>query len=467
MVPIRDGNQASPLRELSFAEFLVILDCAGVDGRAISIVIKGVSVGYYVGIDVGGTFTDICVANQDGQISVYKTPTMPDIASGVIDGLRLAAEAERLDLSAFLGRFGHGTTVAVNALLQRRGVRAGLVTTRGFADTLWIARMMAMTTGLPPDQYTHYRKRQRPDPLIDRRLVREVEERIDYRGDVVVALQRDAARRAVRELLDEGIEALAICTLWSFRNPVHERMLRDIARELAPDLFVSVSSDLVPVIKEYERMATTVVNAYVGPVVRSYIVAMGDELKSSGFRKEFFMLNSVGGVIPPAEAGVKPIQLLGSGPSGGALASHLLAKQLNHANVLLADMGGTSFDAGLIVDGELLLQTEAAVGNLNLLNPMIGIRSIGTGGGSIAVSVDGMLKVGPQSAGSFPGPACYGRGGTRPTVTDADLALGFLNPEYFLSGRMRLSGEASLGNHPQARRRTARPLRARCGGGNP
>ena len=402
--------------------------------------------GYYVGIDVGGTFTDVCVANQDGKISVYKTLTLPDIGSGVIDGLRLAAEAERLDLPVFLAqveRFGHGSTVAVNALLQRRGVRVGLITTRGFADTLWIARMMAMTTGLPPEHYTHYRKRRRPDPLMERRLVREAEERIDYRGDVVVALQADGARRAIRELLDEGIESLAICTLWSFRNPVHERMLRKIAAELAPELYVSVSSELVPVIKEYERMATTVINAYLGPVVKSYVAQMGKELKASGFGKELFLLNSVGGVIPPKEAEVKPIQLLGSGPSGGALASQLLARQIKEPNVLVADMGGTSFDAGLIVGGELLLQTEAVVGNLNLLNPMIGIRSIGTGGGSIALSVDGMLKVGPESAGSFPGPACYGRGGTRPTVTDADLTLGFLNPEYFLSGRMRLDAEAS------------------------
>src|SRR3989338_11582108 len=227
--------------------------------------------GYYVGIDVGGTFTDICVANQDGKISVYKTLTLPDIGSGVIDGLRLAAEAERLDLKSFLGqgeRFGHGSTVAVNALLQRKGARVGLLTTRGFADTLWIARMMAMTTGLPPEHYTHYRRRQRPDPLMERRLVREAEERIDYRGDVVVALQAEAARRAIRELLDEGIESLAVCTLWSFRNPVHERMLREIALELAPELYVSVSSELVPVIKEYERMATTVINAYLGPVVK-------------------------------------------------------------------------------------------------------------------------------------------------------------------------------------------------------
>ena len=401
---------------------------------------------YHVGIDVGGTFTDICVADEDGKISVYKTPTLRDIGSGVIEGLRLAAEAEKLDLSAFLARverFGHGSTVAVNALLERRGVRAGLITTRGFADTLWIARMMAMTTGLPPEQYTHYRRRRRPDPLIERRLVREVEERVDYRGDVVVALQAEGARRAISELLDAGIESLAICTLWSFRNPVHERMLRKIAAELAPELYVSVSSELVPVIKEYERMATTVINAYLGPVVKSYVAQMGKELKASGFGKELFLLNSVGGVIPPKEAEVKPIQLLGSGPSGGALASQLLARQIKEPNVLVADMGGTSFDAGLIVGGELLLQTEAVVGNLNLLNPMIGIRSIGTGGGSIALSVDGMLKVGPESAGSFPGPACYGRGGTRPTVTDADLTLGFLNPEYFLSGRMRLDAEAS------------------------
>ena len=420
---------------------------------AASVKIKGLGMGYYVGIDVGGTFTDVCVANHDGRISVYKTPTMPDIARGVTNGLQLAADAERLDLKSFLGqveRFGHGSTVAVNALLQRRGARVGLLTTRGFADTLWIARMMAMTTGLAPEHYTHYRMRQRPDPLIERRLVREVEERVDYKGAVVAPLDVEGARRAIRELLDEGIEALAICTLWSFRNPAHERTLVGIARAMAPELYVSVSSELIPVIKEYERMATTVANAYLGPVVRNYVAGMSEELKSSGFRNEFFLLNSVGGVIPPEEAGVKPIQLLSSGPSGGALASQLLAKQLNQSNVLIADMGGTSFDAGLVVEGELLLQTEASVGNLNLLNPMIGIRSIGTGGGSIAAGIDGMLKVGPQSAGSFPGPVCYGRGGTRPTVTDADLVLGFLNPEYFLGGQMPLDPEASrqaIGKH--------------------
>src|ERR1035437_365109 len=304
--------------------------------------------GYYVGIDVGGTFTDVCVADQSGQVSMYKTPTLPDIASGVVAGLRLAAQAQGLDLGSFLGqveRFGHGSTVAVNALLQRKGARVGLVTTRGFADTLWIARMMAMTTGLPPEHYTHYRRRQRPDPLIERSLVREVEERVDYRGDVVVGLREDKARQAIRELLDEGIEALAVCTLWSFRNPVHERMLRELARELAPILYVSVSSDLVPVIKEYERMATTVVNAYLGPVVRSYLTGMEQQLKSAGFKREFFILNSVGGVIPAEEAALKSIQLLSSGPAGGALASQLLAKQLNEPNVLTADMGGTSLDA--------------------------------------------------------------------------------------------------------------------------
>ncbi len=414
--------------------------------------------GFYVGIDIGGTFTDICVADQDGKVSVYKTPTMPDIGRGVVDGLRLAAEAQNLELTPFLKqveRFGHGSTVAVNALLQRRGVRTGLLTTRGFADTLWIARMMAMTTGLSPENYTHYSRRFRPDPLIERHLVREIEERVDYKGDVVVALDRDKARDVIHKLIDEGIEALAICTLWSFRNPSHERMLREIAHEIAPDLYVSISSDIVPVIKEYERMATTTVNAYLGPAVRNYLAGMNEQLKASGLTNEFFMLNSIGGVIPPDEASRKPIQLLSSGPAGGALASQILAKQVGEPNVITADMGGTSFDAGVIANYEPLLQTEAVVGNLNLLSPMIGIRSIGTGGGSIAQCVDGLLKVGPQSAGSYPGPACYGRGGTRPTVTDADLVLGYLNPEYFLSGRMKLDRNGAL---EAIRQHVAEPL---------
>ena len=401
---------------------------------------------YHIGIDVGGTFTDICVSDEAGQISVYKTPTKPDIGSGVIDGLNLAAEDRNLSLSDFLAqveRFGHGSTVAVNALLQRRGVRTGLVTTKGFADTLWIARMMAMTTGLPPEHVTHYRRRQRPDPMIERRLVCEIEERIDYKGDVIVRLDSKKARAALKSLIDEGIEALAICTLWSFRNPSHEAMLRDIALEICPDLYVSISSEIVPVIKEYERMATTTVNAYLGPVVRNYLTGMKQQLTKAGFNKDFSMLNSIGGVIPPEEASLKSIQLLSSGPAGGALAAQMLARELGEPNVLTADMGGTSFDAGIIVNYEPLLKTEAVVGNLNLLSPMINIHSIGTGGGSIAEARDGRLRVGPQSAGSFPGPACYSRGGTRPTVTDANVVLGYLDPKYFLNGRMPLDLDAA------------------------
>lgn len=414
--------------------------------------------GYYVGIDVGGTFTDICVADQKGDVSIFKCQSTPDIATGVLDGLKVAADSQGLDLSGFLGRierFGHGSTIAVNTLLQRRGAKIGLITTRGFADTLWIARMMAMTTGLSPEKWTHYRLRQRPDPLVERALVCEVDERVDFRGEVVVPLQVEAAQQALKELLDNGIEALAICTLWSFRNPLHERMLADMAREMAPHLYISVSSDLVPLIKEYERMATTVVNGYLGPAVDDYLGLMESQLKTSGFRKDFFMLNSVGGVIPPDEAAKKPIQLMGSGPSGGVLAARMLSMEMGQDKIVTADMGGTSFDVGLIVDGEPLMDSEVAVGNLNLLNPMLSVRSIGCGGGSIASVRDGMLKVGPESAGSSPGPACYGRGGTDATITDADLVLGFLNPDYFLGGKISVDTEAAS---EAIRRHVAEPL---------
>lgn len=416
------------------------------------------SVAYHVGIDVGGTFTDVCVADEDGAVSMYKTPSTPDVGTGVLNGLKIAAQSAGLELPAFLAqveRFGHGSTVAVNALLERRGVRTGLITTRGFGDTLWIARMMAMTTGLPPQLWTHYRRRNRPDPLMDRRLVREVDERVDYRGDILVPLEEERARRCVVELLDAGIEALAVCTLWSFRNPIHERLLKRVARELAPDLYVTVSSELVPVVKEYERMATTVGNAYLGPVVQSYLTHMKGQLLESRYDREFFLFNSTGGVIPVEEAADKPIQLLGSGPSGGVLAARHLARRLGQGNVVTADMGGTSFDVGLIVDGEPAVATEAAVGNLNLLNPMLDIRSIGCGGGSIARAESGVLKVGPESAGSFPGPVCYGRGGERATVTDADLVLGYLNSDAFPGATMRLDREAAAA---AIQSQVARPL---------
>lgn len=402
---------------------------------------------YFLGVDIGGTFTDLVLVDERGENRVYKTPTRPDNPSlGVLAALDLAAADLDVPPAEFLARvshFGHGTTLPVNTLLEGKGVRTGLLTTRGFGDTLFIGRLKTMTAGLPVEEITHYRSRSFPRPLVPRELVREVSERVDNRGEVVVPLNREEARRAVEDLIDRGVEAIAVCFLWSFLNPSHERALRAIIEEVAPGVLCCLSSELIPVLKEYERTATTVVNAYLTPRTTVYLNGLQESLQSRGLRSPLLILNSGGGVLSAREAAREPVRLLGSGPAGGVGAALFLGKTLGLSDIVTTDMGGTSFDVGLISNGEPVKTLETLAGKYHLLVPQIDIRSIGSGGGSLASVVDGVLKVGPHSAGADPGPACYGRGGRQPTVTDADLVLGILNPDNFLGGTMRLDAGAA------------------------
>lgn len=403
-----------------------------------------------VGIDIGGTFTDTVVMEADGALSTYKSPTTPGaLFEGFLANVELAAAAAGHTAEQFLGGVsyvGHGTTAATNAYIERSGAAVGLLTTRGFEDTIFHQRMLGMTGGMSRDQLTDYSRRSAPEPLCPPGRVFGVRERIDWKGDVVTPLVEDDVRAAARSLRELGVEAVAVCFLWSFTNPAHERRAAELLAEELPGAYVTISSELVPRLGEYERMATTLVNVYLGPAIARYTETLEAGLAARGSRARVLLLDSAGGVMAPAEAGRQPVRLLVSGPSGGLTASQRLGARLGHANVITFDMGGTSADVGLIVDGVPLRRQETEAGKYHLLLPMADITAIGAGGGSIArVEAGRYLRVGPESAGAEPGPACYGRGGVHPTVTDADLVLGILDPATFLGGRLQVDVAAAAG----------------------
>ena len=413
----------------------------------------------FVGTDIGGTFTDLVVLEEGEQPRLFKAPTTPhNRADGVFATLVDAAAAYGLDLQGFcrsIGYFAHGTTAATNALIERKGAKTALLTTKGFADTLLIQRGMSSWIGRGAET-GHYSARANPRPIIDRDLIVELGERVDSRGEVLVALDPGEVRRVLAQLRERGVQALAVSLLWSFVNPVHERLVADAARELWPEAYLTLSHEIAPVIGEYERTATTVVNSYLGPVIRDYVANLESRLSETGFTGDFAIIDSGGGVMRASDAATRSASMLTSGPAGGVLASVDLAARLGLPNVITSDMGGTSFDVGLIVGGEPLLERVSEAGNYHIASPRIQVTAIGAGGGSIAhVDEVGALVVGPQSAGADPGPACYGSGGTLPTVTDADVVLGFIDPEYFLGGRIRLDRALAL---EAIRKHVAEPL---------
>jgi N-methylhydantoinase A len=401
----------------------------------------------YLGIDIGGTFTDLVLMDENGTLSTAKAPTTPgELERGVFDAVAIVAGMKGLAPEELLGRvstFGHGTTQATNALIERTGAITGLLATRGFGDTLALQRLMGFTAGIPVEHLGRYSRRRYPDPIVPRGLVREVRERIDQAGRVLVPLDEDSVRAAVRELIEGGAQTFAVALLWSFRNPSHERRVGEIIREIRPEAYVSLSCEVSPIIGEYERTATTVLNSYLAPKVADYLDRIESLLRARGFRGKFNVLNSAGGVVPAREAARKPVLLVASGPAGGVIGSLQLSQEIGHHNIITTDMGGTSFDVALVVDGKPLVAGTHEAGGFHLNTPVIDIRAIGAGGGSIARVEAGLLRVGPDSAGAVPGPVCYGRGGGLVTVTDADLVLGILSPENFLGGRMRLDHNAA------------------------
>ncbi|HYT38637.1 MAG TPA: hydantoinase/oxoprolinase family protein [Acidimicrobiia bacterium] len=404
--------------------------------------------GYHIGVDIGGTFTDAVAIDEGGRLFRAKAPTTPaDYTAGILAALGSLAEEAGTPLDELLGStrlFVNGTTIVTNAVAELSGLRVGVLTTRGFRDTLRIARS-ARTND--PDLQT-----QTPPPDIVRRDdIVEIDERVDSFGEVVVALDEGQVRAALRFLVDEqGCEALAVCFLWSFLCPAHEERVAQIAAELYPGVFCSISSGVFPVAREYERMVTTVFNSYVSAGAGDYVGRLSDELRRRGLGCDVSMMQSIGGMLSPAEAAQRPMQLINSGPVGGALGAQALAAVIGVDDVLTTDLGGTSFDTAVIKDGRLTLAHRARLGDFDTGLSMVDIAAIGAGGGSICwVDSRGAPRVGPRSAGADPGPACYGRGGTEPTVTDVAVALGLIDPDYFLGGTMRLdptAAEAALTN---------------------
>jgi N-methylhydantoinase A len=429
---------------------------------------------FTIGIDIGGTFTDVVVLSDDGQIVTSKAPTTPgDFSGGVLDAIREAAVSVGLDMTAFLARtdmIKHGSTVATNALITRRGARVGLITTRGFEDTTLIMRAVGRVDGLPDHEVRRVTSITKPEPLVQPEWIRGVPERIDAEGNVIVPLDRQATRTAVRELIGqdgEGIDAIAVSLLHSWRNPENERAVRAIVEELDPDgrIFCSLGSDLSQVAGEYARANTAVANAFVGPTVRRYLANLEAELRDDGFAGRILVMQGNGGLTSHALA--SPISTLQSGPAGGMLASATMTERLGHRGAITADMGGTSFDVGIVDGGYWRYADEPIFERFRILQPIIDITSIGAGGGTMA-RVDeatGRLIVGPESAGARPGPVCYGLGGEVPTVTDADLLLGYIDPDYFLGGRRLLDLDAARAaiDERLARRLGMDPVEAAAG----
>lgn len=399
---------------------------------------------FSIGVDIGGTFTDLVVVNEEGKVFRSKAFTTPDdYPEGIIHALeRLCNEELHISVSELLRQtkvFVNGTTIVTNALAELKGMKVGLLTTQGFKDTLRIARSARtnefdLQTQVPPPE------------LVQRDCIAEVWERVDYSGKAVVPLNEDQARQQIRYLVEEkGVEAIAVCFLWSFRNPGHEQRVKSIIHEMYPDLFVSVSSDIYPVSREYERMVTTTLNAFTSRGAREYLTSLEKRLAERGLRVPVGMIQSTGGITTTSEASEKPISLLNSGPVGGVVAANSLGKALQLKNIITADMGGTSFDTSVIVNNEITHIHRARVNRLDTGLSLVDINAIGAGGGSVAwLNEQGLPQVGPKSAGSQPGPACYNRGGTEPTVTDIAVALNFIDPDYFLGGSVKLNKEAAI-----------------------
>jgi N-methylhydantoinase A len=416
---------------------------------------------YRVGVDVGGTFTDIVLLGSDGTIHTKKISSSADnYARAIVDGLTEVFRESGL-ASGAIEEIRHGTTVASNAILEHKGARTGLITTKGFRDVLEIR-----TLRMPRLYDLTWTK---PAPLVERYLRQVVDERIDAQGNVQQALDPEDAERAVDALLADGVEAIAVCLLHSFANPVHELLIRDVIRSRAPALPLSISYEVLPEIKEYERTSTTVVNAYVMPIVATYLRALRKGLDDSGIGAPLLLMQSNGGLTTDVAAAQRPMNIIESGPAGGVVGAQALARTRRLPDLITFDMGGTTAKASIVEAGEVTRAAEYSVGagimigsrlltgaGYTLKVPAIDLAEVGAGGGShVWIDPGGSLQIGPESAGAHPGPVCYDQGGTTPTVTDASVVLGYLNPQHLVGGAVTLNADKAASAFEQM---IARPM---------
>jgi N-methylhydantoinase A len=402
---------------------------------------------YRLGCDIGGTFTDFVLVNDEtGEFQTHKCLTTPsDPSNAVEEGIR-QLEKTIPGVMPHIDEFIHGTTLVINAIIERKGAKTGLITTKGFRDVLELGREIRYDAY---DIFSEY-----PEPLVPRPLRKEINERITSDGRVLTAIDPAEVKHLLHEFLKSGLESLAVCLINSFENPAHEKIIKDIVEKEAPNLSLSTSFEVLPQIREYERTCTTATNAYVKPITSKYLKNLSDRLRSLGFHGKLFIMLSSGGITSVQTAQEFPVRIIESGPTAAVIASQHYGKMFHIKDIFCFDMGGTTAKSCLIQKGHAGLVSTFEVGRVQRFKkgsglpiqvPVVDLMEIGAGGGSIAKSNKmGLLQVGPESAGASPGPACYGIGGTEPTVTDADLVLGYLDPQYFLGGVMVLDKAASV-----------------------
>ena len=386
---------------------------------------------YRIGVDVGGTFTDFSLFNAEGtELIHFKDSSTPDDPSkAIMHGIMHLMEELKI-MPEEVSYLAHGTTVATNALIERKGARTGLITSEGFGDLMDIGWQKR------PSMYDL--RKQKPQSLIMSGMNKEVKERLAYDGQVYVPLDEETVRKTVRILRGAGVEAVAVCTLFSYINPMHENRIREILAEECPEMFVSISHKICPEFREYSRISTTVLNAYLGPVMKDYVYNFAESVKRTGIQIQPYVTQSNGAVISISETVECPIKTAVSGPSAGVIGAKHIGMLCGINDIITFDMGGTSIDVSLIENGKIQVSNERIVEGFPARMPMIDIVTLGAGGGSIArIDNGGALKVGPESAGAIPGPACYMRGGKIPTVTDANVVLGSSTACAYWAGAWR------------------------------
>jgi N-methylhydantoinase A len=400
---------------------------------------------YVVGVDIGGTFTDCVVVDEEGKVTIGKSLSTPaDFSEGALNAAADAAQNLGLrnsdELLSATRLFFHACTIGDNTLITRAGAKTGLMLTKGFGDTLHMMRGK-IAEGLTENEIAHRSALDKPEAFVPRKLVEEVPERIDYKGQELIRLDAEAAEQAVDRLVSKGVESVAVCFLWSIVNNSHERQLAAMLKRKYPKLFFTLSSEVAPYLGEYERSATTVFNAYIGPKISSYLQNLQRILHGKGLKREPLIMQAYGGVLGIEATCKNAVGIIESGPAAGIVGTRFLGEHIGERNILATDMGGTTFKVSVVRDGVIERDYKPVILRHSILSTKIWVESIGAGGGSIAwIDTDtGLLKVGPQGAGASPGPVCYDLGGMEPTVSDADLMLGYLNENYFLGGRMKLN----------------------------
>lgn len=400
---------------------------------------------YRIGVDCGGTFTDLVSIDERGRVSVAKTSSTPQDPSIAVEKVIKKSGIDLKDVTFF----SHGATVGANTVIQNKGVKTAIVTTKGFRDILELRRgqrvidrpmdMYNLQMDLPQDYVGGY------SPLVERPYRFEIPERLDHRGNVITPLDEEAVIHVAEKIREKGAEAIAVCYYFGFVNPAHELRTREILEETLPDVPISLSCEILPIIREYERLSTTTINAYILPIMQDYLLNLQNKLKDLGYEKDFYVMQSGGGIMSSDLAGTKPVYTIDSGPAGGVAAATDLGRKLGRPDIISFDMGGTTAKVCVIRDGKPEVTTNFWIDGKYFIGvPVMDMVEIGAGGGSMAwIDSAGAVHVGPQSAGADPGPVCYNRGGTEPTVTDADLVLGYINAEYFLGGDMIVDVEAS------------------------